>query len=216
MPTHNRPALLISLLSQLRMQECDVVVVVDNASDPPLNSDHLLQFHPQVVVIHDGEQPPNLYRLWNVAFDWIAGAEDGSEHWDVAVFNDDTVLPSGWFAAVTDALRGYDVVLASGDAYGHVRSPIVRRGPDGVLVTRMCPWAFVVRGEAGLRADETLRWWWGDTDFEWTARLNGGTVVLPGLVARNTCANSSTVGVLAEQAGRDAETFTRKWGWRPW
>jgi hypothetical protein len=80
----------------------------------------------------------------------------------------------------------------------------------------MCPWAFVVRGELGLRADEKMRWWWGDTDFEWQAIQAGGVLMLPGYTALNTLANSTTHGVLAEQAGRDGETFALKWGGRPW
>jgi hypothetical protein len=80
----------------------------------------------------------------------------------------------------------------------------------------MCPWAFILRGEVGLRADEKFGWWWGDTDLDWQACAAGGVLLLPGPVPANTLANSTTVGALAEQAGRDGQYFTAKWGRRPW
>ena len=219
-PTHNRPEHLRRLVTQL-VSSCDLIVVVDNASDPPVSGCTLERdagADALVHVIRDEEQPPNLARLWNVALAWIHGAEQerGSTAWDVAILNDDVELPDGWYDYVAAALRSYDVLAASGDPYGHVSAPIVRREPHAQLGTRMCPWAFVIRGECGVEADEQLRWWWQDTDIEWRLALAGGVVVLPGYVAKNLGANSTTHGVLAEQAGRDAETFKAKWSWRPW
>lgn len=218
-PTHNRPEHLGRLVAQLAVS-CDYVVVVDNASNPAVNAFQLLEYalphKPVIHVIRDEEQPPNLARLWNVAFREIAKIESNSTAWDIAVLNDDVELPAGWYDHMASALRTHDVLAVSGDAYGHVTQPTLRRDKHNSLMTRMCPWAFVFRGECGVEADEKLRWWWQDTDIEWRLALAGGVLVLPGYVSKNVGANSSTVGVLAEQAAADRRTFAAKWGWNPW
>lgn len=213
-PTHNRHEELARLVTYLRTEDV-TVVVIDNASQPRV-FDTLPTFT-ELLVIRDDEQPPNLSRLWNVGFDAVRELCSQESAWNVGVFNDDTVLPPGWWRYVETGLR-YDErhpVLACTDAYDQ-GTHVFRTEPGGDITRRMCPWAFMVRGEAGLRADEELRWWWGDTDLEWRATRAGGILILPGYTAANTCANSTTVGVLAEQAGRDRETFRRKWGSNPW
>lgn len=219
-PTHNRPEHLRNLVRQLA-GSCDLVVVIDNASDPPVNPADLGEYVP-TAVISDPEQPPNLARFWNVGLRAIAALQQPGHadvdlaQWDVAILNDDVELPDGWYDYVAGALRTHDVLAASADAYGAVSAPLVRRDKHNSLATRMCPWAFIIRGECGFEADEKLRWWWQDTDAEWRLAIAGGVVVMPGYIARNLGANSSTVGVLAEQAGADRRTFAEKWGYNPW
>jgi hypothetical protein len=156
--------------------------------------------------------------MWNRAFALIETTARimNESKWDVIVLNDDAVLPDGWLDYVTSALREGSAAVACTDPYGTLTMPLLKTRPDGNIQTRMCPWAFVVRGELGLCADEDLRWWWGDTDFDWQACNAGGVLLLPGYTTQNTGANSTTHGALAEQAGRDGETFVQKWGWRPW
>jgi hypothetical protein len=219
-PTRNRPTELAVIVGELHRQGA-TVVVVDNGSNPPASPpvDHdetPLPNAPTVIVDH--EQPPNLSRFWNLAFDEVEqqARMRGLTSWDVGVFNDDTVIPAGWFDAVTAALRSTDAAAACSDPYGTISVPTVKVDPDRHLLTRMCPWAFVVRGELGWRADEDLRWWFGDTDADWAFRRSGGVAIIPGYRTQNVCANSTTIGVLAEQAGRDRQTFQRKHGWVPW
>jgi len=76
---------------------------------------------------------------------------------------------------------------------------------------RMAPHGFVVRGEAGLRADESMRWWYFDDDFCRQAIQAGGVLGVPGPVVVNAQANQSTSGVLVEQAEKDRATFEAKW-----
>lgn len=213
--------LLVSLAEQ-----ADGVVVIDNASDEPVTLDTIgcdvVNRWTQVCVVNDPEQPPNLYRLWNVGLDVVREWCAPHDAWDVGIFNDDAVVPHRWWNAVSDALRSGPYAAASSDPYGRLGGGVAGSGalikttPDGDLMTRMCPWAFVTRGELGLRADEHFRWWWGDTDFDWRCRQSGGVVIVSGYLVSNSLANSTTVGVLAEQAGRDGETFAVKWGRRPW
>jgi hypothetical protein len=225
-PTRNRHEHLVSLLRQLEGQ-VNLVYVTDNASDEPLSSLWLRgRADVRTIVKRDDTQPPHLYKMWNDAFDVIAATAKimGEKLWDVAVLNDDTSLPEGWYDTVAAALFRTPESLkhlntpAIACTYAQTTAgmPYLKTQIDGNIATRMCPWAFVVRGELGLRADESMRWWWGDTDFEWQAIQVGGVLMLPGEAPANTLANSTTHGALAEQAGRDGETFATKWGRRPW
>ncbi len=224
-PTHNRPDELRRLVRQLDGQT-DYIFIIDNASEPRVvdsELDELCQLGTTVMVFRDEQQPPNLYRLWNVGFNAILENQSmvfGTKiPWDIAVLNDDTSIPDGWYDYVAAPLapRSTASAVACTDPYGILQSPLLKtQSGDGNINVRMCPWAFVVRGELDLRADQSFGWWWGDTDFDWQACRAGGVLLLPGYTTQNTLANSTTHGALAEQAGRDAQTFTLKWGFRPW
>lgn len=84
------------------------------------------------------------------------------------------------------------------------------------LYARMPGYAFSMRGSAKLYADEDLQWWFGDDDLDWRIRQNGGNALVGGLQVEHLSPNLSTVGELAEQAGRDRQTFKDKWGKTPW
>jgi hypothetical protein len=230
-PTHDRPVELARLVGQLEPW-ADIIVIIDNASNPAVSEVELRAAHPatSIIVIECPDQPPNLYHMWNLGFDAIhlhAEAQvpgTGRRRlWDVAVLNDDTLLPDGWADYVSANLRdpaAAGAAAASTYPFVHCQAsepPVwLKKNHDGNIGTRMCPWAFILRGEAGLRADENFGWWWGDTDLDWQACVAGGVLLLPGPVPANTLANSTTVGVLAEQAGRDGLYFAAKWGRRPW
>lgn len=227
--THNRPAELARLLDAIAPQ-CHAVMVIDNASTPPVDLggdwwpparapwDDTLADRPRVMVIRDEEQPPNLSRLWNVGLDAAREYVRGGDYigHDVAVLGDDTIPPLGWWDAVSTGMRAAGAAAACSDPYGTLTQSVLKVTPDTDLMTRMAGWAYMLRGEAGLRLDETMRWWWSDTDLDWRARAAGGMLVVPGHPVPNTGANTSTVGLLAEQAGRDRLTFAAKWGRNPW
>jgi len=220
-PTRDRPHELAQLVSELHRQGA-AVVVVDNGSDPraspPVDheTDSPLPNAPTVIV--EPLQPPNLSLFWNLAFDEIEQQARlrGLTQWDVGVFNDDTVIPAGWFDAVATTLRTTGAAAACSDPYGSIRALTVKYDPDNDVATRMCPWAFVLRGELGFQADESMAWWFQDTDADWWARGNGGMAIVPGYRTQNLHANTTTVGVLAEQAGRDRAAFAAKHGQVPW
>lgn len=211
-PTHNRPARLLALVVSLGTQ-VDHIVVLDNASNPPVDLDKLASSVPDgvtVQVIRDEQQPPHLSRFWNVMLDACAHAakERGKDTWDVGVFNDDAVLPGGWFSACADALREHPTAVI---AHTDPTSPGLLTELSNEVGNRMCPHAFVMRGEVGYRADEDLRWWYFDTDLDLRARRDGGVLSVPGPRVVNAHANSTTVGALAVQAHRDRLTFEAKW-----
>lgn len=223
-PTHNRPAELARLISQIRA-DVDGVVIIDNASDPRVDVTYMFPSVDEEIgrlceghIICDDEQPPHLYRMWNEGLAEIESLAVARRYdaWDVAIFNDDAIVPAGWFDIVVNGLRRHDTVIASTGWCGPVAQEIVLRGPgEGGFTARMCSWAFVMRGESGLRADERFRWWYGDNDFDWQARVAGGVVLLPGPLVGNEHANTTTIGALAEQSGHDAEAFKQKWGRLP-
>lgn len=218
--TRDRPTELANVVTALHAQGV-TVVVVDNGSNPRVEPpvDYSAGPPPNApTVIVDDEQPPNLSRLWNVGLGEVAEQARlrGLAEWDVAVVNDDAVIPAGWYDAVAAALRLSTAAAACSDPHGRLTAPLLKIVPDRDAFTRLCGWAFMLRGEQALRADEDLRWWFGDTGLDWAARRTGGMVIIPGYPVGNVHANSTTVGALAEQAGRDRATFAAKYGWAPW
>jgi glycosyltransferase involved in cell wall biosynthesis len=216
--THNRPEHLRRCVRAIAPQ-VDRICVIDNASNPPITVEDLPP-HQVHTLITDYEQPPNLARLMNVGFEWAdrEAVEWSYEMWNVAVLCDDVIVPEGWFTAVRHALRNTSAVAGSTHQSRPVELPILKRLFDQDIHNRMQGSAFVIKGEVGLRADEDMRWWWQDTDLDWQARKVGGMIIAPGPVALNERPNDFTYSVpgLAEQAGRDGETFRKKWGFKPW
>jgi hypothetical protein len=213
-PTHNRPAKLAALVASLGTQ-CDQIVVLDNASEPPVDEQALQAAAGKalVEVMRDAEQPPHLSRFWNTMLGnaaQLAELAGDDEQYDVAILNDDAIVPAGWYDACARGLRDGDVQVAHTEPTSPPLLTRIHNNPRN----RMCPHAIVVRGEAGQRADEAMRWWYFDTDWDLTARQNGGVLSVAGPRVVNSLANSTTVGPLAEQAERDRIVFEAKWAAR--
>jgi hypothetical protein len=208
-PTRSRPQKLQALVASLGTQ-CDRIVVLDNASEPPVDRDELqIAAGPaaEVYLMWDDEQPPHLSRFWNVMLDRVKELASGEDQWNVAILNDDALVPAGWYDACAKELRGGDTQVTHTEP---TSPPLLTRLHNNPR-NRMCPHAIVVRGEAGQRADEAMRWWYFDTDWDLTARQNGGVLSVPGPRVVNSLANSTTVGPLAEQAEKDRAVFEAKW-----
>jgi glycosyltransferase involved in cell wall biosynthesis len=217
--THNRPELLHRCVQAVAAQ-VDTVIVVDNASDPPVVHDELrpAALPAALGTITVPDQPPNLSNLWNRAFDQAAHLATnwvGADRWDLVVLCDDAIVPPGWVRLVVDGMRQHGGAAACTLPIG---DPMVKTEPDRDIMHRMVGWAFALRGEARLRADERLHFWWCDTHLDWLARAAGGMVVVPGPAVPNERPNDFLVNKpgMGEQAGRDGETFSQIHGWRPW
>lgn len=214
--THNRPELLKLCMAAISPQ-VDRVVVVDNASSPPVRIDHDWAMNAEL--LHDPVQPPSLGRMWNDQLQRISYAEQWDDHpWNVAVLCDDAIAPAGWFAAVRDGMRSHDAAAACTHAIAPVTVHQHKTAPDSDIFNRMTGWAFMLAGEKNVRADESMLWWWVDSSLDWTARQNGGMVICPGPVVPNERMGTWTnvKPELAEQAGRDRLAFAAKWGHNPW
>lgn len=210
---HNRPSETQDVIDDIKDQ-VDYILVVDNASEPPM---HTLLKKPitPLTFLRDMTQPANLPRLWNLGFDQILMIAEPK--WKIAVLTDDVRIPEGWFDVVADAMDRTGAVAGCTSPWnGHLTQELLKLAPDADIMNRMYGPAFMIRGESHLRANEELKWWWNDTDLDWRARGAGGMVVVPSHPVVNRYPNASTVGVNAEQAGRDRETFKATWGWNPW
>lgn len=207
--THNRPELLHGAVAAIRSQ-VDDVLVVDNASDPPAEVPEGVH----LAAIPD--QPPNLSKLWNFGLDFFAGLY-GDRPWDVAVLCDDTVAPAGWFDVVAGAMRITNATVGCTNPWGVPHPPVVKRQPDRDIAGRMIGWAFVLDGTSGLRADETMTFWYLDTDLDFQARQLGGFVMVGGHPVPNVHPGEFTAtGRYNKQIEQDRDAFAKKWGSLPW
>lgn len=213
-PSKSRPIELRNLVEQL-LEDTVNVVVIDNG----VNFEHESKY---VHVIRDLEDPPNLSRLWNVGLRFVHDVMDPDadnplpEPYAVAVLNDDLVLPPKFVSTCATRLDQSNAAVAYPDQHGRGSDLFLTDVRPYPLVYRMTGYAFVLRGDAGIFADETIKWWYGDNDIEWQARQCGGTLMIGNLSVNHLFPDHTTVGGLMEQAGRDRETFIKKWGMAPW
>lgn len=221
-PTHNRHDMLRELVTEIAAQ-VDAVLIVDNASTPEVRAIDIIHEvgdgrpRGSVFVMRDERQPPNLSELWQRGLAWVARDAFALDAWDVAILNDDVRMHVGWFEHVAGPMREHGAAAACSMP---VRAPHMET--SGKRPRVLYGPAFVIRGELATKPgdplwpDERLEWWGGDTLMDIRAQQNGGTLIVPGPVIENVHANESTVGALAEQAGRDRETFKEIVGWYGW
>lgn len=215
-PARNRHDLLADCINSV-VDQVDSVLVVDNLSTPPIDPE---PWHGKVGAVSVPIDPPNISTLWNVGIS-LADAQAhrvGAARWDIAVLNSDTVIPTGWMGHLSTAMRSTTAVLAYPDQHGGTQQILHTRAAPIDLRQRITGYAYMLRGEAGLRLDESMVWWASDDDIDWRAREQGGALLVPGLAVEHRCPNVSTNErpELQAQAGRDMETFEKKWGKRPW
>jgi GT2 family glycosyltransferase len=215
-PTRDRHDLLADCINSV-VDQVDRVIVIDNLSNPPIDPE---PWHGRVGVVTVPIDPPNISTLWNVGLA-LADAQahqHGADRWDIAVLNSDVVVPPGWVEALSTAMRFTTAVLAYPDQHGGQQQILHTKAKPIDLRQRITGYAYLLRGEHGLRLDEDLAWWFGDDDADWRAREQGGALLVPGLAVEHRCPNGSMYErpELQEQAGRDRETFQAKWGRTPW
>lgn len=211
--TCDRPELLRQCVAAIRPQ-VQTIIVIDNGERWHSFLEQA-DFHLRVPT-----KPPNLSKFWNLGIGSVIyqAQRRHLDTWDIAFLCDDAIVHPTWLQEVTGPMRAMGAAAGSTHSAVSINAPILKTTPDHDIWNRMCPWAFVLRGEAGIRADEDLQWWWGDTHMDFTARQAGGMVLAPGAVVQNQKMGEYTniYAHLAEQAGRDGETFAAKWGGRPW
>lgn len=207
LPTHviiaskNRPEMLRKLIGQIGAQA--MITVFDNGYDTsPV----------------DGMIPAHgwpLHRMWNVGLDRAANATPGAHN--VVIVNDDVEVPNEFCAQLEAALRSDDDHwIAYPNWRGTELKPgqVVRTASDLMAGQTMSGWAFMLRGETGLRFDEQFDWWYGDADLERQVRAAGKHVVcVGGCYARHLEPLKSTFEdpVRLAQARADEERFAKKW-----
>lgn len=215
-PTRDRHDLLADCINSV-VDQVDRVIVIDNLSAPAIDPE---PWHGKVGVVTAPLDPPNISTLWNIGIVIadVAAHGLGVDHWDIAVLNSDVVVPAGWVETLSTAMRSTTAVLAYPDQHGGTGQILHTKAQPIDLRQRITGYAYMLRGETGLRLDESMAWWYGDDDLDWQAREQGGALLVPGIPVEHRCPNVSTYErpELGEQAGRDRETFARKWGRTPW
>ncbi len=127
----------------------------------------------------------NLSAKWNAGLDWAEkqAREAGNDRWNVAILNDDIEVDPDFLARLANGLRSTDNAWI---AYPNIHGIDI---PEGTVVhtesnalagQTMSGYAFMVKGESGLRADEQFRWWYGDSDLERQVREAGKKTVCVG------------------------------------
>ena len=215
--TANRPHILGDAITSITDQ-VDEIYVIDNGLQTPVPTD-IHDTNDKVYIAQvDMSGGLNLSKLWNIGLDLAAAQVEPDEEYEVAVINDDAIVPPGWFDAVVAVMRECGAAAGCSDPNSAIAYPMLHTEPGPVgLQTRMCGWAHIHAGEKGLRYDEDLKFWFGDDSMCWTARQNGGMVMIPGFPVANQFPNGQMTPELHHQAGLDRETFGRKWNNRyPW
>ena len=215
-PARDRHDLLADCINSV-VDQVDSVIVIDNLSNPPVDPE---PWHGNVGVVSLPIDPPNISTLWNVGLS-LADSQAhraGAEQWDIAVLNSDVTVPPGWVKAMSDQMRLTPAALAYPDQNGGTDLLLHSRAEPIDLRQRITGYAYMLRGEHGLRLDESMAWWYSDDDLDWRARQQGGALLVPGLAVEHRAPNVSTHErpELLEQTGRDRETFRTKWGRTPW
>ena len=220
--THNRPELLHETWAAIGPQ-VDMVIVVDNASDPPIRAIDLHGDSWCTVLMHVPDQPPNLAKFWNLGIRAAMNTYDASPHLapaHIAMLCDDAIVPAGWYAAVVEAMTQTAAAVGCSDPFGYMPAgqSRVKTEPDGAIMERMPGHAWVLDPISPVRPDESMLLWYCDTDMDWQARKAGGMVMVGGYPVPNVMPSGFmlTHPELIDQTGQDGLTFAAKWSWRPW
>lgn len=218
-PTRDRHQMLADCVDSV-VEQVDAVYIIDNGSVPAIDPDRWLHRTAFVGSAQVDLDPPNISRLWNIGLALAQYAAVGmadAEEWDIVVLNSDVVVPPGWVDGLSAAMRATPAVLAYPDQCGGGEQILHTRAEPVPLTQRITGYAYMLRGEAWLRLDESMAWWYSDDDLDWTARERGGALLVPGLAVEHRDPNGSTNArpELQAQAARDRETFIAKWGRAP-
>lgn len=212
----NRHEMTYNLLGQL--DENAEVMLYDNGSDPPL----ILEDDSPLSFVVDAEGWP-LHRMWNHALDAIEKVVVGGglDKWNVAILNNDLEVPPGFLARLEGGLRANDDNWISYPNWHGAdipdRASVATKGSSGDGRS-LSGWAFMVRGESGLRFDEQFEWWYGDADIQKQTEAAGKHVVcVGGCYCNHLHPNESTQSDperIAQAIGDEAR-FAAKWDLDP-
>lgn len=196
----------------------DKCVVVTTQPDPIRYSDgnHLLLFDDTEI---------NISKWWTLGLDYIDRMNEGNpDPYDILVIESDGRMSFEDVDFTRKVMREENCVMAGAD-WHHILPEgqhKVRRdnsrwiGSTGRAdQSRLPGMALVVAGEAHLRHDPEFRWWLADDDFEWTARVNGGTVLVSGPNFYHEGTQGPLTGERLKAFREDEGKFLRKWGGLP-
>lgn len=185
----------------------------------------------KLAMIKDLSEPKNIHRWWNLGIDTAASYArmKGQSQWNVLIVNDDVISPPHLVETLDAGMREREIngqyfpllrarnpVLAYPDNFSGDRCVLNRTAGPVDLTTRISGWCFMIRGESGLRAEESLLWWYGDDHLDWQAREMGGALMVPGCKVEHLYPGQLTGASeeLTAQTHRDRRMFEFLWSGR--
>lgn len=187
-PTHDRPAEFARCVEAIH-QQVDTVIAVCHGKDAWGYAER----SDVARIYYEPVGRANISAMWNRGLDLARFASRGPH--DVAVLNDDAIPAPGWFETLTARMH-----LASANGASE------RRGPGRSLIAG---WAFVLNGDANLRADERFVHWYGDDDLQ---RQAEPWCFVDGVTTPNTRAMTTSRSPEARaQIALDRAAFEAKW-----
>lgn len=209
-PSNGRP-MLYECLDSLFPQVEGIVIVANG-------EDRIDSSHPKVSIVQDTGTDMNISRWWNIGMNVVDSLKgSGTNSWNTLVVNDDVVAPVNLVETLSKEMRNCSAVLSFPNQHDNHRAFWREPGPVN-LFHRITGYCFMLRGEALIRMDESLKWWYGDDDLDWRARTRGGSLLVPLCPVEHRAPNGSMLvhPELHTQAAIDRETFIKKWGQAPW
>lgn len=210
-PTNGRECHTLALAG-IRPQ-VDQVIFVTNGPEHVRYTD--------CTTIHDVGDDANVSRWWNMGLAAAAAhlrfrSDYNGTKYDVAIINDDVIVPPGWFDAVSGKMREMKAAAACSGGLSPMPWLITHAGAVPGVPNPLLGFAFMVAGELGLRANEDIPWYFSDNFMDWESRLLGGTVVIPGFHVQHLYPNGQMTGELQEANARGAQAFKDYYGVMPW
>ena len=141
-----------------------------------------------------GADELSIAEWWNLGLGAAAKAADGGAH-DVMVVNDDVIAPPHLAASLSATMRAGPAAAAY---------PAV---PGREWITG---WCFMLRGEAGIRADPRFRWWYSDDDICLQAKAAGGVARAEGCEVTHLYPGGHDQ-VMAAHTSADQAVYNAKW-----
>lgn len=201
--------------------QVDKVIVINTGQSPDAGGFHRFPMRSETLdQYYANTEQVNISAWWNQGLDAAEAyaklitryKKVPADTWDVAILNDDAIVPEGWFDAVTAGMRMHRA--AAGCSGGH--DLCLRRAEAVPLDYRMQGFAFILSGQQGLRANEDLHWYFTDDYIDWESRKHGGMAMVRDYPVTHLYPNGQLTPELHEQTARDAQTFVDIYGARPW
>lgn len=214
-PTNGRACLKDCLMAIAPQVDVTIVVYTVDQVDGEIQP-------VQGYLLRDTAEPVNISRWWNRGLETVRGHQLGrsalthpSDLHDIAILNDDAIVPEGWFDAVSAGMREHGAAAAcSGSTVG--TQFLIEPGPIPGVSNPLTGFAFMLAGEKGLRANEDIHWYFSDNYIDWESRKLGGTLMMSGWPVQHLHPNAQMGHDLIARVAVDAQNFVDLYGMRPW